>query len=102
VQDIFGRIARAFDSIDPDQAECEHSFGVVTILFPNRTKIILSAQPSVRQIWLALAAQGTAFHFDFDPSRQLWVDDKGRDIELISILEKSVRDTAGVELWPKK
>lgn len=102
VQETFDHVAAAFEDVDPDIAECEQAFGVVTISFPDRSKIILSAQPAVRQLWLALASRGTAYHFSYDPGLSEWRDDKGRDIEVIAILQKVLQETTGLNLWQKK
>ncbi len=101
VQETFDDVAAQFENVDPDVAECEQAFGVVTITFPDRTKIILSAQPSVRQLWVALASRGTAYHFSFDPALQQWRDDKGRDIEVKSLLKTVLEETAGLKPWQK-
>lgn len=92
------RVSQAFEDVDPDQVECELRFGVLTLIFPNRTKIILSAQPAVRQLWLALAAQGTAYHFGWDLQQGQWLDDKGRDVEVLSLLSEVLQTTAGLKV----
>lgn len=98
VDQAFKTIERAFDNIDPDLAEFEHAQGSVTILFADGTKVILSTQPSVRQVWLAAAARGVAFHFDYDPQNTCWRDDKGKGVELLAYVKTLVRESAGVEL----
>lgn len=95
VQTTFDIIDRAFQGIDPDLAECEQALGAMTISFEDRTRCILSAQPSVRQLWVALASKGTAYHFNYDPARGEWMDDKGRGIELLSFLEKFLEEKTG-------
>lgn len=86
VSEALAKIEKAFIAIDPDIAECEQTLGALTITFGDRSRCILSAQPSVQQLWLALASEGTAYHFNFDLSSSQWVDDKGRSIELFSFL----------------
>lgn len=102
VQSTFDGIVAAFDDVDPDVAECEAAFGSVTISFVDRSRCILSVQPSVRQIWLALASLGTAHHFSLqrvgDPARDAWVDDKDPTIELLSRLEQVLQQKAGLTL----
>jgi iron donor protein CyaY len=98
IQETLDRIERAFEEVDPDLAECEQAHGAMTIRFADGSRCILSAQPSVRQLWLALAARGTAYHFDYDHERQEWRDDKGRDIELRSFLKSYLREQTGQEL----
>lgn len=90
MQTTLDGIEKAFESIDPDVAECEQALGSMTITFADRSRCILSAQPSVRQLWLALAAKGTAHHFIWDGAR--WLDDKGKGIELLSFLESYFKE----------
>ena len=97
MKDTLDRVEKAFDSIDPDHAECLSQFGALTIQM-NKTggqKVILSAQPSVRQLWLALAAKGVAYHFDYDHAKKQWFDDKGTGIEVLSFLEKFLTESLG-------
>ncbi len=98
IQETFDRISRAFDDVDPDQAECERIPGSMTITLADGSRCILSSQPSVRQLWLALAAKGTAVHFNWDASREQWWDDKGKGIELKSFLSRYFQEVLGQEL----
>ncbi len=98
LQQSFDRIQNAFTEVDPDVAECEQQLGALSILFADRTKCILSAQPSVRQLWLALAAKGTAYHFNFDTVTQRWIDDKGRGVELNGFLKNYIHEVTGLDL----
>jgi CyaY protein len=93
MQVTLDRIEKAFSEVDPDIAECEQALGSMTITFADRSRCIVSAQPSVRQLWLALAARGTAYHFNWDGTR--WLDDKGKGIELMSFLEGYFQDLTG-------
>lgn len=96
MQETLDRIERAFENVDPDVAECEQALGSMTITFADKTRCILSAQPSVRQLWLALAARGTAYHFNWDGSR--WIDDKGKGVELLSFLQDFIREMTRTEV----
>ena len=58
----------------------------------------MSAQPSVRQLWLALASRGTAIHFNFDPARGVWMDDKGKGIEFKAFLKSFFQEQAKLSL----
>jgi iron donor protein CyaY len=95
IQDAFDRIEMAFDAVDPDIAECEQSLGALTIKFSDGSRCVLSSQPSVRQLWMAVASRGLAFHFNYDSASQEWIDDKGRNIELISYLKSYLKETTG-------
>jgi len=104
IQSTFDQIEKPFERVDPDVAECEQSLGSMTITLSDRSRCILSAQPSVRQLWLALAARGTAVHFNFQGSHTSghtngqWIDDKGKGIELLSFLQAYLKDTTGVSI----
>lgn len=94
----FKKIEKAFDDVDPDQAEFDLAQGAATIVFPDGMKLILSQQPSVRQIWVAAATKGVAHHFGYDATAEKWMDDKGKGIELLAFVGEMVRDAAGIAL----
>jgi len=98
LQVTFNQIEAAFTDVDPDVAECEQSLGAMTITFADKSRCILSAQPSVRQLWLALAARGTAYHFNYDAKSDQWMDDKGRGVEVLSFLKGYLKEVTGLEL----
>ncbi|MBI3991683.1 MAG: iron donor protein CyaY [Candidatus Lambdaproteobacteria bacterium] len=95
---IYARIDKAFEAVDPDDAECEISQGALTISLPDGAKWILSQQPPVRQLWLAVASLGRAYHFDYDTVRDVWIDDKAPERELISHLSTLLRDNARIDV----
>lgn len=96
---LFKRIQAAFDAVDPDDAECEVQFGALTVLLPRKkSKVILSAQPSVRQLWMAVASRGIAHHFDWDLASGKWLDDKGRGIEVESYFKTLLKEEMGADL----
>jgi iron donor protein CyaY len=92
------RIEEALEEIDPDLVECSLSQGALTLQFSDSTKCILSAQPSVQQVWLAAASQGIAHHFDWDSKKQQWLDDKKGTIELFDFLKKLIWNQVRVEM----
>ena len=98
VQETLDRIEKGFSNVDPDVAECEQALGAMTITLSDRSRCILSTQPSVRQLWLALASKGTAYHFNYDRQKQVWIDDKGKGIELISFLQDFFKQTVDLNL----
>ncbi|MFZ9595617.1 MAG: iron donor protein CyaY [Bdellovibrionia bacterium] len=98
IDELFHRVEKAFDTVDPDVAECEQGLGTLTITLSDQSRCILSTQPSVKQLWLALASQGIAYHFNFDAQAQAWMDDKGRGIELLSFLSRFFKQEVGLEL----
>ena len=98
IQAVLDRIEKAMSEVDPDVAECDQSLGSLTITLADGSRCILSSQPSVQQLWLALASRGTAYHFIFDPARQAWIDDKGQGIEVLSFLTSYLHETTGLRI----
>lgn len=90
------RVNKALESVDPDVVECEDSQGALILKFASGAKCILSAQPSVRQLWIAAAAKGVAYHFNWDEGSKTWRDDKGKGIEAIGFLESHIRESSGL------
>jgi iron-sulfur cluster assembly protein CyaY len=82
----YDRIEARFDDVDPDQVECEVAQGALTLILADGARWVLSQQPPVRQLWLAVASQGRAYHFDYDAAGACWRDDKGEGLELMSLL----------------
>ncbi len=98
IQFVYDWIEGAFEEVDPDLAEVEQTMGSLTITLAGGARCILSAQPSVQQLWLALAAQGIAYHFNYDESLHRWIEDKGRGIELTEFLITYLKKATGVEI----
>ena len=96
VKKAFDQIGNAFDDVDPDLAEYTFSQGAITVQFADQSKLILSQQPSVRQIWLAAASKGVAHHFNF--VQEKWMDDKAQGIELFGYIKSLVHEIAAVTL----
>jgi len=95
---VYDRVMKALDAVDPDRCEADLAQGALTIKLANGSKWVLSGQPPVRQLWLAVASRGRAFHFDYDASADAWRDDKGEGLEVTSLLEKLLREDAGVQV----
>lgn len=98
IQEVYQRVETALENVDPDLVECDVSMGAMTLIFSDQSRCILSAQPSVRQLWLALASRGTAYHFNYDDESKSWIDDKGTGIELLSFLETFLKEMTGIEI----
>ena len=94
----YDRVEAQFDDVDPDVVECEVAQGALTLVLADGAKWVLSQQPPVRQLWLAVASIGRAFHFDYDAGKGHWMDDKGEGIELMAYLAQVLDEEAGVKL----
>jgi CyaY protein len=98
LQAVYDRVLNALDHVDPDVCEADLSQGALTIKLANGARWVLSGQPPVRQLWLAVASRGRAFHFDYDPTGDAWRDDKGEGLEVVSLLETLLREDAGLKV----
>lgn len=63
---------RLNDETDAD-IDAQRVGGMVTLVFPNRTQIVINQQKPLHEIWMAAKAGG--FHYKFDG--QHWQDTKG-------------------------
>lgn len=58
--------------------ESELNGNILTLEFPNRSKIIINKQPAVQEIWVAAKSGG--FHFKFFPEQQQWRTATGEEL----------------------
>lgn len=98
IQKVYAHLEKALADVDPDLAETQQSNGVLTLTFADKSRCIISGQPSVRQLWVALAALGTAYHFNFEPNLGKWLDDKGRGIELLGYMKSFLEEKTGQKI----
>ncbi|VAX13512.1 hypothetical protein MNBD_GAMMA24-2149 [hydrothermal vent metagenome] len=66
-------IDKIIDENDLD-IDFENSGGILSLGFEDNSKIIINRQAPLRQIWVATRSGG--FHFDFDPERNQWREEK--------------------------
>ena len=66
---------------------------MLTLVFANRSQIIINLQKPLHEIWLA--AQCGGFHYQFDGTR--WIDNKGQ-AELFSSLSNYASQQSGLAL----
>jgi iron donor protein CyaY len=98
IKSLFDHVSLALDPVDPDLLECENNQGSLTLKFANQSRCILSAQPSVKQLWMAVASHGVAHHFNFDSKSQEWRDDKTGQIEPLHFLENLIKEQTGLKI----
>ena len=92
----YARIDAAFEDVDPDLAEVSLAMGTLTINFPGNLRMMLTPQPSPRQLWVAF--RDRAWHFDWDAARGAWLDDRGQGVELLALVQETTRAAAGVDV----
>jgi CyaY protein len=94
LDDTLTRIDRAFDDVDPDLAESSLSQGALTITMRESQRLILSPQPAPRQLWLAF--RDRAWHFDWNEPRRCWLDDRGQNTEVFSLVAQLTKEASGL------
>ena len=67
-------VASWLERFDPDEVDFATSDGVVTLEFPDGVRYVLNRQSAASQMWFAAGAR--AWHYDWDPERGAWVDDR--------------------------
>jgi len=94
----YNRIEAQFEDVDPDLVECTVAQGALTFTLSTGARWVLSQQPPVRQLWLAVASLGKAYHFNYDMQRRVWLDDKGEGLELMALLTRLLKDHGGISV----
>jgi CyaY protein len=69
----------------PDELFAELGADVLTIEFDDQARYVVNSHLAARQIWLA--AERSAWHFDYDAGRGSWLDTKTQ-VELWAQLEQ--------------
>lgn len=72
VEDTLNQIEELLDDAESD-LDYDNNGAMMVIKCPDRSQIILTRQPPVKQLWLATRTQG--LHFDYDEQLQTWVLD---------------------------
>ncbi len=97
VAQVFKRLIKAVDAADPDVLEADSTGDMVTIIATKTgEKVVVNTQRAVHQVWVA--GKGAGIHFSFDDAKGLWVDDKGKGLELLSWVSECVEAATGERL----
>ncbi|MDR0225259.1 MAG: iron donor protein CyaY [Burkholderiaceae bacterium] len=85
---------RINDETDAD-LDAQRTGGLVTLVFANRSQIVINQQKPLHEIWLAAKAGG--FHYRFDEASQTWMDTKGAG-EFFANLSRYASEQSGLAL----
>ena len=72
--DCLARAAVWLEQFDPDELDYTTTDGVVSLVFADGTRYVLNRQSATSQMWFAAGAR--AFHYDWDASKEAWLDDR--------------------------
>jgi CyaY protein len=80
---------------DSNQADIDNqrTGGMVTLVFPNKSQIVINLQKPLHEIWLAAKSGG--YHYKFDSG--LWMDTKGQG-EFFTCLSRYASEQANCTL----
>lgn len=88
VDDVLMRLEEALDECAVD-IDYESAEGILTLIFPNTTKIILNKQPPLHQIWVATKFNG--HHFNLEGEK--WIDQR-TGVEFWSFIDEAASKQA--------
>lgn len=89
-------LTRTLDEVDQDLLDADVTGDMCTITaLRTGAKVIINTQKSVHQLWVA--GQGAGIHFSLSPDN-IWLDDKGKGLELFSWISECVLDASGATL----
>ncbi len=91
-EEQFQLIEEAVDECGVD-IDCDTSGGVLTLGFPDKSKIIINKQAPLCQIWVATRFNG--YHFDYRDEQ--WIDNR-EGHELMSLLSAACSSQSGAEV----
>lgn len=86
------KLVEALDAVESDQLQCELSADILTLCFDDDTEYVINSHRAARQIWMA--AERTAWHFDYDAGAQRWIATKTNE-ELWAMVERVVGNKLG-------
>ncbi len=69
--------------------------GMITLIFTNKSQIIINLQKPLQEIWLAAKAGG--FHYKFDTTSQTWRDTK-QATELFADVSRYASEQSGMRI----
>lgn len=72
IDDLFIRIEEALDELESVDIDYESAEGILTLILPDQSKIILNKQPPLLQLWVATKFNG--HHFNYTNGQ--WIDER--------------------------
>jgi CyaY protein len=97
VAQVFKRLVKAIDGVDPDVLEADSTGDMVTMTARSGEKVIVNTQRAVHQIWVA--GKGMGVHFSREGDGR-WMDDKGKGLELLAWVADCVQTASGTVIKP--
>ncbi len=85
------------NAVDESEADIDYETagGILTLTCENGSKVILSRQTPLRQLWVAARSGG--FHFGYDEESGQWLCDSNREV-LPALLNRCLSEQSGEAL----
>lgn len=71
------KLVEALDALETDDVEAELESDILTLEFSDGARYVINSHRAARQIWMA--AERSAWHFDWDATQNAWVAKKTGD-----------------------
>lgn len=97
IQSVLTRVETTVDQwLESDTADIDaaRSGGMLTLTLPNRSQLIINAQPPLQELWLAARRGG--FHFRHSADGR-WLDTRSGE-EFFALLSACASEQAGAAL----
>ncbi|WP_257253949.1 MULTISPECIES: iron donor protein CyaY [unclassified Endozoicomonas] len=91
LDDLMVALEDAIEEAELD-IDYETAAGILTLTCEDNSKVILSRQTPVLQLWLA--AKGGGFHFDYDEDKGQWLADSNGE-EFMQVLNRCLSEQYG-------
>jgi CyaY protein len=88
-------LVSALDALDLPGVECELASDILTLELDDGSRYVINSHRAARQIWMA--AERSAWHFDWSPDRAAWIAQKTGD-ELWSTLSRVLTQKLGTNV----
>jgi CyaY protein len=72
IDDLFIRIEEALDELESVDIDYESAEGILTLILPDQSKIILNKMQPLLQLWVATKFNG--YHFNYTEGK--WIDER--------------------------
>lgn len=88
------RLVSVLDRIETESLDCELENDIITLELSDDTTYVINSHRAARQIWMA--ADRTAWHFDWNPARSAWIAAKTGD-ELWAVVRRVLSPKLGAK-----
>jgi CyaY protein len=91
-RDVLARVEATVDRLLQDDVidiDAQRTGGLLELVFPDRSRIVINTQPPIRELWLAARAGG--YHFKHVNGR--WIEREGQ--EFFDVLSRRASEHAG-------